>query len=120
MKKPFFTLGVTLPVSLIVISLLLPVNHSVYQASPSNAFLIADGSPLPPTPPPPPPTKGNQLMLDGSPLPPVPPPPPQKLSNGAMTLDGSPLPPVPPPPPKNLDSGRFPVDDVLEQMAAES
>jgi hypothetical protein len=119
MKKPFVTLGVTLSASLIVISLLFPVNHSVYQASPNNAFLIADGSPLPPTPPPPP-TKGNQLTLDGSPLPPVPPPPPQKLSNGAMTLDGSPLPPVPPPPPKNLDSGRLPLGSVLEQMAAES
>ena len=115
MKKSSVTLGVALSASLIVISLLVPVNHSVSQISPNNAVLIADGSPLPPTPPPPP-TKGNQLMLDGSPLPPTPPPPPQKLTNGALTLDGSPLPPTPPPPPQKLDTGRLPTDELLAQL----
>jgi len=96
MKKSSITFGVTLALSLIVISLLVPVNHSVSQISPNNAILVADGSPLPPTPPPPP-TKGNQLMLDGSPLPPTPPPPPQKL-----------------------DTNRLPADDLLAQFITES
>jgi hypothetical protein len=61
MKSSSVTFVVTLSVSLIVISLLLPVNHCVSQTSPSNPVLVADGSPLPPTPPPPP-AKGNQLL----------------------------------------------------------
>jgi hypothetical protein len=87
MKKSSVTFGVTLTVSLIVISLLVPVNHSVCQISPNNAILVADGSPLPPVPPPPPPGS-TKLKLDGSPLPPTPPPPPQKLDTNWLPADG--------------------------------
>ena len=80
MKKSSVTFGVTLTVSLIVISLLVPVNHSVCQISPNNAILVADGSPLPPG--------STKLTLDGSPLPPTPPPPPQKLDTNWLPADG--------------------------------
>lgn len=85
MRKISVTLGVALSVSLIVLSLALPVNHSITPLNHGNANLIADGSPLPPVPPPPPPGS-NSIGLDGSPLPPVPPPPPQKLSHGTDAL----------------------------------
>ena len=87
MKKSSVTLRVILSVSLIVISLLFPVNHSVWQVNPNNASLVADGSPLPPTPAPPLPGS-TKLMLDGSPLPPTPPPPPQKIYTGRLPVDG--------------------------------
>jgi len=97
MKKSSVTLGVSLSVSLIVVSLLLPVNHSLCQISSDKDILTADGSSLPPIPPPPPPP-GKNLMLDGSSLPPIP----------------------PPPAPAKLGTGRLPVDGLLEQLSVKS
>ena len=56
MKKLSLVFGVVASVSLIVLSLLIPVNTSVLQPF-DKPVLIADGTPIPPVPPPPPPPK---------------------------------------------------------------
>jgi len=55
MKKSLLTLGVLLSVSLILLSLAGPVNHSGLPATEKGAGLVADGVPGPTYPPPPPP-----------------------------------------------------------------
>jgi len=54
MKKLSVVLGVTASISLILLSLLVPVNRSV-SPSLDRTLQIADGTPMPPIPPPPPP-----------------------------------------------------------------
>jgi hypothetical protein len=56
MKKLSVVLGVAASVSLIVLSLLIPVNTSLPQPF-NKPVQIADGTPMPPVPPPPPPPK---------------------------------------------------------------
>jgi len=51
MKKYSVVLGVTLSVSLIVVSLLLPVNHFSSPPNHKHATVVADGDPLPLPPP---------------------------------------------------------------------
>jgi hypothetical protein len=58
MKKLSVVLGVAASVSLIVLSLLVPVNRSVSPPS-DRTLQIADGTPMPPIPPPPPPPSGS-------------------------------------------------------------
>jgi len=58
MKKLSVVLGVAVSVTLIVLSLLVPVNTSVSQAF-DKPIQIADGTPMPPVPPPPPPPSGS-------------------------------------------------------------
>jgi len=94
MKKILVTLGVILSASLIVVSLLVPVNYSAARLNHNTVNLIADGAGLPPAPPPPPPPQKIEnriLNLDGAGLPPAPPPPPppQKFGNGALPIDGA-------------------------------
>jgi hypothetical protein len=57
MKKLTVVLGVAASVSLIVLSLLVPVNRSASQHL--DGTQIADGTPMPPMPPPPPPPSGS-------------------------------------------------------------
>jgi hypothetical protein len=80
MKKISVTLAIGLSVSLIVLSLVLPVNYTLRGFSHGHAIL-GDGAGLPPTPPPPR-NHSNVIvnripMLDGAGLPPTPPPPPR-------------------------------------------
>ncbi|MGB7844917.1 MAG: hypothetical protein WBL63_04825 [Candidatus Acidiferrum sp.] len=58
MKARSITLGVVLSVSVIVLSLVAPVNHSSQPQTHGSAVLVADGVPGPPLPPPPPPVRG--------------------------------------------------------------
>jgi hypothetical protein len=58
MKKLSVVLGVAASVSLILLSLLVPVNRSVSQHL-DGTLQIADGTPMPPLPPPPPPPSGS-------------------------------------------------------------
>lgn len=85
MKKYFVTFGLALSVTLIVLSLLVPVNHSVALPGHTGAMLVADGTPIPPVPPPPPPPQQNIVIADGTPIPPVPPPPPPPNQNLLLT-----------------------------------
>jgi hypothetical protein len=59
MKTRLSTLGVILSVSVIVLSLALPVNHSSLTLSLGSAVLAADGNPGPGWPPPPTAPKGG-------------------------------------------------------------
>ena len=99
MKKLFTVLFVAPAVSVIVLSLAVPVNQSSRISIQKGPVVLADGVPLPPPTPPPPPKSGT-MIADGVPLPPPTPPPPPK--SGSMVADGVPLPPpTPPPPPKS-------------------
>ncbi|HXH66988.1 MAG TPA: hypothetical protein VNI81_07290 [Candidatus Limnocylindrales bacterium] len=97
MKNQFLILKVTLSVSLIVLSIAVPVNHRFAGSVGWGDTHAADGVPLlPPTPPHP--KLGSVLTVDGVPLPPPIPPPPKRGS--VLAVDGVPLPPPVPPPPK--------------------
>ena len=80
MKKTLLTLAVALSVSLILLSIAVPVNNSCTLPIWNNGFIQADGVPLPP-PYPPPKQKPPNLVADGVPLPPPYPPPKQKPPN---------------------------------------
>jgi hypothetical protein len=97
MKKISVTLAIAFSVSLIVLSLILPVNYSLARVSHDHAILVADGAGLPPTPPPPRLHTNVILTLDGAGLPPTP-PSPKNIQNNTLMLDGAGLPPTPPPP----------------------
>lgn len=55
MKKLLVPVGLAVTLSLIVLSLIAPVNGSVAQPGQASSFLVADGGGTPPFPPPPPP-----------------------------------------------------------------
>lgn len=55
MKKHFVTLVVAVSVTLMILSLAIPVNHVVQLPGDNGVVLVADGVPGPPVPPPPPP-----------------------------------------------------------------
>ena len=59
MKTRHLTLGILLTANLIVLSLVVPVNHSSSPAIRSGTVLVADGDPGPGLPPPPPPPNQN-------------------------------------------------------------
>jgi hypothetical protein len=99
MKNQFLILKVVLSVSLIVLSIAVPVNYRLAGGVGSGNTHVADGVPLPP-PTQPPPKLGVVLTADGVPLPPPTQPPP-KLGV-VLTADGVPLPPPTQPPPKFL------------------
>lgn len=96
MKNQFLTLKVVLSVSLIVLSIAVPVNHRLSGGLGSGNSL-ADGVPLPP---PIQPTRKNSVALtaDGVPLPP--PIQPTPKLNSVLVADGVPLPPPIQPTPK--------------------
>ena len=97
MKNHFLILKVTLSVSLIVLSIAVPVNYGLAGKAGTGISHIADGVPLPPpiTPPP----KGAFVeVADGVPLPPPITPPPKGAF--VQVADGVPLPPPITPPPK--------------------
>jgi hypothetical protein len=89
MKSYSLILKVTLSVSLIVLSIAVPVNRQLPGKAESGNTQVADGVPLPP---PPPSSPTSVLVADGVPLPP-PPPSTTKLSV-ILTADGVPLPPL--------------------------
>ena len=95
MKEITVTLAIAASVSLIVLSLILPVNNSISRPAHTNATLVADGAGLPPTPPPPPKNHSNVILtLDGAGLPP-PRPPPKAIDHRVIAvLDGTGLPPL--------------------------
>jgi hypothetical protein len=97
MKSYSFILKVTLSVSLIVLSVAVPVNYGLAGGVGWGNSHVADGVPLPP-PNQPPPKLGVVQTADGVPLP----PPVQKPPNNSvvLTADGVPLPPPVQPPPK--------------------
>jgi hypothetical protein len=78
MKKQFLILKGLLSVSLIVLSVAVPVNFQLLGKAGAGNIQVADGVPLPipPTPPP----KSSVLVADGVPLP-IPPTPPPKSAN---------------------------------------
>jgi hypothetical protein len=94
MKKALSILAVALPLSLIVLSLTVPVNHSSAFVPQPTVTIVADGGT--PLPPPIPPKKGMHQPL-----------------NATLVADGgTPLPP--PPPPKN---GARPTNNRLNTVA---
>jgi len=94
MKNQFLILKVTLSISLIVLSIAVPVNYRLAGAAGWGNNQVADGVPLPP----PPPKNTVVLTADGVPLPP--PIPPGPKFGTVLIADGVPLPPPTPPPPK--------------------
>ncbi|HEV2102506.1 MAG TPA: hypothetical protein VGR58_06980 [Candidatus Acidoferrum sp.] len=96
MKNQFLTLKVVLSVSLIVLSIAVPVNHRLAGGLGSGNSL-ADGVPLPP-PIQPTPKLGVVETADGVPLPP--PIQPTPKNSVALIADGVPLPPPIQPTPK--------------------
>ena len=60
MKKRLLGLSIALSVSLILLFLVAPVNHSSLAPTLNSPVLVADGNPGPPLPPPPPPG-GNSM-----------------------------------------------------------
>jgi hypothetical protein len=74
MKTHFLNLKVALSVSLIVLSIAIPVNCLLASMAGTGLSHIADGVPLPP---PPPPNGGIIEVADGVPLPPPILPPPK-------------------------------------------
>ena len=97
MKHHFLVPKVALSVSLIVLSVAVPVNYGLAGGVGGWNAHTADGVPLPP-PTQPPPKLGVVQTADGVPLPPPTQPPP-KLGV-VLTADGVPLPPPTQPPPK--------------------
>jgi hypothetical protein len=85
MKKQFLILKGLLSVSLIVLSIAVPVNFQLLGNAGAGNALVADGVPLPP---PPPPKSTNVLVADGVPLP----PPPTTKLGVVLTADGVPVP----------------------------
>ena len=97
MNNHFLILKITLSVSLIVLSIAVPVNCGFAGAAGWRNNQLADGVPLPP-PNQPSPKLGVVQTADGVPLPPPNQPTPK---NGAvLTADGVPLPPPNQPNPK--------------------
>ena len=97
MKDQSLILKVTLLVSIIVLSIAVPVNHQLAGRAGWGNTHVADGVPLPP-PTQPPPKLGVVQTADGVPLPPPTQPPPKLRV--VLTADGVPLPPPTQPPPK--------------------
>jgi hypothetical protein len=97
MKNHFLIQKVMLSVSLIVLSVAVPVNHGLAGGVGGWNTRTADGVPLPP-PTQPQPKLGVVQTADGVPLPPPTQPTP-KLGT-VLTADGVPLPPPTQPPPK--------------------
>jgi len=97
MKKQFLILKVVLSVSLIVLSVAVPVNYRLAGGVGWENGPDADGVPLPP-PIQPPQKLGVVQTADGVPLPPPIQPPPK--NSVVLTADGVPLPPPIQPPPK--------------------
>jgi hypothetical protein len=99
MKNHLFILKVTLSVSLIVLSIAVPVNSRLAGGAGWGNSHIADGVPLPP-PTQPQPKLRVVLIADGVPLPP--PTQPQPKLGVVLIADGVPLPPPTQPQPKFL------------------
>jgi hypothetical protein len=78
MKNQFLILKIVLSVSLIVLSIAVPVNYRLAGGVSSGNTHVADGVPLPP-PTQPPPKLGVVQTADGVPLPPPTQPPPKFL-----------------------------------------
>jgi hypothetical protein len=97
MKNQFLIPKVTLSISVIVLSIVVPVNYGLPGGAGGLNKHIADGVPLPP-PTQPPPKLGVVQTADGVPLPPPTQPPPK--IGVVLTVDGVPLPPPTQPPPK--------------------
>jgi hypothetical protein len=97
MKNHFLILKVVLSVSLIVLSIAVPVNYRLAGGVGWGNGHVVDGVPLPP-PIQPPPKLGVVQSADGVPLPPPIQPPPK--NSVVLTADGVPLPPPIQPPPK--------------------
>ncbi|HTA60186.1 MAG TPA: hypothetical protein VK805_18680 [Candidatus Baltobacteraceae bacterium] len=97
MKNHFLILKVTLSVSLIVLSLAVPVNCGLAGGAGWRNTHVADGVPLPP-PTKPSPNNKAILTADGVPLPP--PTKPSPNNKAILTADGVPLPPPNQPSPK--------------------
>jgi hypothetical protein len=98
MKNYFLTLKITLSVSLIVLSIAVPVNCALAGGFGWGNSHVADGVPLPP-PTKPSPNLGVVQTADGVPLPP--PNQPSPKLGIVQTADGVPLPPPNQPSPKN-------------------
>ena len=77
MKNQFLILKGVLSVSLIVLSIAVPVNYRLAGGVGWGNSHIADGVPLPPPIQPPPKQLGTVLAADGVPLPPPIQPPPK-------------------------------------------
>src|SRR5579864_5379088 len=94
MKNYSLILKVTLSVSLIVLSVAVPVNYGLAGSTGKGVSQVADGVPLPP---PVPPRGASFQVADGVPLPP--PIPPQLKSVVVYIAGRVPLPPqfLPPP-----------------------
>ena len=97
MKNPFLILKVSLSLSVIVLSIVVPVNSGLVGGAGGFNKHIADGVPLPP-PTPPPPKLGVVQTADGVP-PPTPTQPPPKIGV-FLRVDGVLLPRPTQPPPK--------------------
>jgi hypothetical protein len=97
MKNHFLILKVTLSVSLIVLSIAVPVNCGLARGVGWGNTHAADGVPLPPPIKPGPNTQAI-LTADGVPLPP--PIKPGPNTQAILVADGVPLPPPTPPSPK--------------------
>ncbi|MGA3176526.1 MAG: hypothetical protein ABSE19_04175 [Candidatus Acidiferrum sp.] len=88
MKKSLLVLIAALSVSLILLSIAVPVNNSSTLPTWNNGAIQADGVPLPP--PWMPKVINANLVADGVPLPP---PWMPKVINANLVADGVPLPP---------------------------
>src|SRR6266849_4405654 len=97
MKNHFLILKIVLSVSLIVLSIAVPVNYGLAGEVGSGRTHIADGVPLPP-PTQPTPKVIDVLTADGVPLPP--PTQPTPKFGDVLIADGVPLPPPTQPTPK--------------------
>lgn len=95
MKNHFLILKISLSVSLIVLSIAVPVNYGLAGGAGWGNNHVADGVPLPP-PIPPRPNQNLVQVADGVPLPP--PIPPRPNQNLVQVADGVPLPPPVKPP----------------------